>query len=230
MKPNRTLAIAISVLVAIALGGTTLRGGQSHPPNSTPHGGNAGQLPSPTMAGAGAHSHGTPVPAITFAELKHTAEQLDAARAATEKYQDVRAAEAAGYRAVGPNVPGMGLHYVREADHQKFSITEPPILLYERDSAGPSGLRLVGVSYLLVAPGDSDGQPASSPFPKALASWHKHNNVCVLPDNSASVDLTTSQCTARGGRFTAETSWMVHAWIWKDSPAGVFSPTNPLVK
>lgn len=229
MQPNRTLAIAISALVAIALVATTVRGGQSHPPNSTPHRGHAGQTPSPTMAGA-AHSHGAPVPAITFAELKQTAEQLEAARQATERYQDVRTAEAAGYRAVGPNVPGMGLHYVRQADHQTFSITDPPILLYERDPAGPGGLRLVGVSYLLVAPSDADGQPASPPFPKALASWHKHNNVCVLPDNSATVNLTASQCTARGGRFTAETSWMVHAWIWKDSPTGVFSPTNPLVK
>src|SRR5262249_3801983 len=106
----------------------------------------------------------------------------------------------------------------------------PPILLYERDAAAPNGMRLVGVSYLFVAPGDADGQPADPPFPKALASWHKHNNVCVLPDNSASVELNETQCTSRGGRFTAETSWMVHAWIWKDSPAGVFSPTNPLVK
>ena len=230
MQPNRTLAIAISAVAAIALGETPLRGGQSHPPNSTPQIGHAGQTPSPTMAGAATHSHGTPVPAVTFAELKHTAEQLDAAREATKKYQDVRTAEAAGYRAVGPNVPGMGLHYVRQADHQKFSITEPPILLYEREPAGQGFLRLVGVSYLLVAPTDADGQPANPPFPKALASWHKHNNVCVLPDNSASVDLTASLCTARGGRFTAETSWMLHAWIWKDSPAGVFSPTNPLVR
>jgi hypothetical protein len=230
MQPNRPLALAISALVAIALDGTPVRGGQSQPSTSTPHSGHAGQTPSPAMTGAGAHGHGVPVPAVTFAELKRTAAQLDAARAATEKYQDVRVAEAAGYRAVGPNVPGMGLHYVRQADRPSFSITEPPILLYQRDPAGQGGLRLVGVSYLLVAPSNSDGQPAGSPFPKALASWHKHNNVCVLPDNSASVELTASQCTARGGRFTAETSWMVHAWIWKDSPDGVFSPTNPLVK
>ena len=32
---------------------------------------------------------------------------------------------------------------------------------------------------------------------------------------------------ARGGKFTAETQWMIHAWIWKDSPTGVFSPTHP---
>ncbi|HJZ77754.1 MAG TPA: hypothetical protein VKE51_38765 [Vicinamibacterales bacterium] len=176
------------------------------------------------------HAHETAVPAITFAELEQTARRLAAAHQATGKYQDVRTAEAAGYRAIGPNVPGMGIHYVRQTNPQQFSITEPPILLYERDAGAPSGLRLVGVSYLLVAPGDADGQPANPPFPKSLASWHKHNNVCVLPDNSASVQLNETQCTSRGGRFTAETSWMVHAWIWKDSPAGVFSPTNPLVK
>jgi hypothetical protein len=230
MQPNRTRAVATSVLVAVTLAGTTLRAAQSDPPNSTSQSAVGNQTPSLPTTGAGSHSHGPSLPAITFAELKHTAEQLEAARKATEKYQDVRAAEAAGYRPVGPDVPGMGLHYVRQVDHRRFSITEPPILLYEPDPAGQGGLRLVGVSYLLVAPSDTDGQPSSPPFPKALASWHRHNNVCVLSDNSASVDLTASQCAARGGRFTPETSWMVHAWIWKDSPAGVFSPTNPLVK
>jgi hypothetical protein len=187
------------------------------------------QQPTTPMAAGGAHAHGPSVPALTYAELQQTAEQLAAARKATAKYQDVRAAEADGYRAVGPNVPGMGIHYVRQGAAKPFSIDEPPILLYEKDPTSAS-LRLVGVSYLLVAPSGADEQPATSPFPKALASWHRHNNVCVLPDNSASVELTEAQCTGRGGRFTAETSWMVHAWIWKDSPTGVFSPTNPSLK
>jgi hypothetical protein len=175
--------------------------------------------------------HGAPVPAVSFADLQRTTEQLTAAKQATEKYQDVRVAEAAGYRLIGPDVPGMGLHYIRSgAGRGDFSIANPPILLYEPDTTQPNGKRLVGVSYLFVAPADADGQPANPPFPKALASWHKHNNVCVLPDSSASVSLSESQCTSQGGRFTAETSWMVHAWIWKDSPTGVFSGTNPLVK
>jgi hypothetical protein len=207
MQTSHYLIAAVAVL-AVA-GGITSRAEQS---SSSPH------------------AHGAAVPAISFAELEQTAERLAAARQATEKYQDVRTAVAAGYRAIGPNVPGMGIHYVRHADPQRFSITEPPILLYERDPASTESLRLVGVSYLLVAPGDADGQPANPPFPKALASWHKHNNVCVLPDNSASVDLSETQCSSRGGKFTAETSWMLHAWIWKESPTGVFSPTNPLVK
>jgi hypothetical protein len=227
MQPNRTRALTFGLVLTIA--GAIARASQSTPAMPPDHAAHSRQIAAPPMPADGAHSHGT-VPAISFAELKHTADQLEAARHATEKYQDVRAAEAAGYRAIGPDAPGMGLHYVRQSDHQRFSITEPPILLYEPDPAAPGGLTLVGVSYLLVAPSDPDGQPANPPFPKALASWHKHNNVCVLPDNSASVDLTASQCTSRGGRFTAETSWMVHVWIWKDSPTGVFSPTNPLVK
>jgi hypothetical protein len=183
-----------------------------------------------SMSAKPPHDHGAPAPAVTYAELQRTVEQLSAARGATARYQDVRVAESDGYHAVGPNVSGMGVHYVRGKRGDAFSITEPPVLLYERDTATPGGMRLTGVSYLVVAPAGVDGQPADSPFPKALARWHKHNNVCVLPDNTATVDLAEAQCKTKGGRFTSETSWMVHAWIWKDSPDGVFSPTNPLVK
>ena len=174
--------------------------------------------------------HGATVPTITYTELQKTSAQLAGARLATAQYQDVRVAEANGYRRIGPNVAGMGTHYVRSGGHEEFSITEPPILLYQRDADAPNGLRLVGVSYLLVATTGTDGQPAESPFPRSLASWHKHNNVCVLPDNSASIELTEQQCTGRQGRFTGETSWMVHAWIWSDNPSGVFGAANPLVK
>ena len=176
------------------------------------------------------HEHGNPKPAVSYAELQRTSELLAAAHAATAKYHDVRQAEVDGYRAIGPYVPGMGIHYVRSAGPDSFSATKPPILLYDRDAAAPGGLRLIGVSYLLVSPTGPDGQPQSPPFPNSLASWHRHNNVCVLPDNSASVQLTEAQCRAQGGQFTEQTSWMLHVWIWEDSPEGVFSPTNSLVK
>ena len=221
-----------SALVATALvAGTagSMSAGQTavHATHQGHHGHQGGRG---SMNPTSPHDHGAPALAVTYAELQQTVEQLTAAREATARYQDVRVAETDGYRAVGANLAGMGLHYVREKRRDAFSITEPPILLYERDAAAPAGMRLTGVSYLFVAPSGGDGQPTESPFPKALARWHKHNNVCVLPDNSTTLDLTEVQCTAHGGRFTAETSWMVHAWIWKDSPDGVFSPTNPLVK
>ena len=135
-----------------------------------------------TITGARAagqtHDHGNGKPAITYAELQRTSELLATARKATAKYQNVRLAEADGYRAIGPYVPGMGVHYVRGETPDRFSITQPPILLYERDSAAPGGLRLVGLSYLLIAPTGVDGQPQSPPFPNVLASWHKHNSAC----------------------------------------------------
>jgi len=184
------------------------------------------------------HDHGVAVP-VTFAELQSTAAQLNKARQATEKYRDVRVAEADGYRAIGPDVPGMGIHYVRVAGSSQervvshssgFDVERPDILLYEKDGSSRSGYSLVGVSYLFDAEPDTDGQPKNPPFPKSLASWHRHSDLCVFPDRSVKGQLNAEQCTAQGGRFTDLTQWMVHAWIWKDSPKGVFSDTNPNVR
>ena len=170
-------------------------------------------------------------PPVTFAEMKDTVARLDAARHATEKYQDVRVALADGYEAIGPDVPGMGIHYVRRrGGSDAFDLEHPPILLYEKDASVPGGAALVGVSYLFRAAAGDDGQPVDPPFPKSLAKWHRHENICVLPDNSTPPGLSSEQCAAKGGHFTAETQWMIHAWIWKDSPTGVFSPTNPAVR
>lgn len=174
------------------------------------------------------HDHSAAVP-LSYAELKDTLAFLDRAKQVTTKYQDVRVAESDGYRAIGPDVPGMGIHYVLARKQAGFSVDQPPILLYEKDTSAASGFTLVGVSYLLNAPEGPDGQPLNSPLPKALAAWHRHENICVLPDRSTPPGLNEDQCKAQGGHFTAETQWMVHAWIWKDSPLGVFSPTNPAV-
>jgi hypothetical protein len=184
-----------------------------------------------TMSMSGAHEHHGSAVAVTYDELTRTAKQLEAARRATAKYHEVRVAEADGYRAIGPDAPGMGIHYVRSHSGASsgFDVEHPDILLYEKDSSAPSGYALVGVSYLLSADTDVDGQPKDPPFPKSLASWHRHADLCVLPDRSVKGNLNDDQCKAEGGQFTALTQWMVHAWIWKDSPAGVFSPTNPNV-
>jgi hypothetical protein len=186
------------------------------------------------------HEHsGAASLAVTFAELETTAAQLEKAKRATEKYRNVQEAEADGYKAIGPDVPGMGIHYVHVGHHNRssagsspsgFDVEHPDILLYEKDAASPGGYALVGVSYLLNAETDSDGQPKNPPFPKSLASWHRHSDLCVFPDRSVKSQLNAEQCKTQGGQFTALTQWMVHAWIWKDSPAGVFSPKNPTVQ
>jgi len=168
--------------------------------------------------------------AVSFRQLRRTVGQLLRAKNATAKYQDVRVAEAEGYQPIGPDVPGMGIHFVEPSRAERFDLDRPPILLYEGDPKAPGGYHLVGVSYILDAPAGRDGQPVGSPFPNSLAEWHKHKNVCVLPDRSVTLEETEAQCNSRKGEFIPETPWMVHAWIWKDSPTGVFSSTNPTVK
>jgi hypothetical protein len=173
-------------------------------------------------------SHSTAA-AISYAELKTTVAQLERARQATAKYQDVHVAEADGYQAMGPDFPGTGVHFVRTLEPKEFDIEKPPILLYEKNPAASGGYSLVGVVYLWKAAEGPDGQPLDPPFPKSLAHWHRHTNICALPGLANPHGLTEQQCREQGGHFIADIAWMVHAWIWKDSPAGVFSDANPAV-
>jgi hypothetical protein len=184
-----------------------------------------------TQSEAGMHQqHMTAGVPISFAQLEQTVVLLKQTRAATEKYQDVRVAVADGYQAIGPYTAGMGFHYVKQHAASGFDPERPPILLYEKDHASSGTLRLTGVSYLLVAPSNTQGQPTSSPFPAPLAVWHKHANICVLPDRSIGSNLDAAQCEQQHGKFSTETQWMIHAWIWKDNPTGVFSSTHPSIR
>lgn len=181
----------------------------------------------------GMHHHGTheqPAP-ISLTQLRDTVTKLDHVRQVTAKYHDVKLALADGYTGVGTEIKGMGIHYLREVEVSSFDLEKPPMLVYEKDPSKPGGVNLVGVCYLLRSAEGPDGQPVDNPFPKPLAIWHKHEHVCVLsnPKNKLehTIKLSEEECKARGGHFHNE--WMIHAWIWKDSPLGVFSPSNPTV-
>jgi hypothetical protein len=176
------------------------------------------------------HPSHTSGAALTYEELKKTAAELEQARQATAKYQDVHMAEADGYQVVGGDMPGMGVHYVLTMEPNRFDIEKPPVLLYVKNSAPQEGYSLAGVGYFWDAPEGPDHQPLNSPFPKSLAVWHRHENICVLPHLENPHGLSESQCREQGGRFIPQTQWLVHAWIWKDNPTGVFSPENPALR
>jgi hypothetical protein len=181
-----------------------------------------------TSGGMMPHQDHLAVAAISYSELKSTVALLERTRQATAKYQDVHVAEADGYRAIGGNHPKMGVHFVLTLEPKEFDVEKPPILVYEETASG--GYSLVGVAYLLNGAEGPDGQPLNSPFPTALAHWHRHTNICMLPGIANPGGLTESQCREKGGHFVAEAPWMVHAWIWKDNPTGVFNEQNPTVK
>ena len=181
-------------------------------------------------SGMMAHEGHSAAVGVSYAELKNTVAQLERAKQATAKYQDVHVAEADGYHQVGPDFPGMGVHFVQTLEPKSFDVEKPPILLYEKNSSAPGGYSLVGVVYLWKAAAGPDGQPVDSPFPKSLARWHRHTNICMAPGLDNPHGLTEEQCREKGGHYIADVPWMLHAWIWKDSPSGVFSPENPALQ
>lgn len=214
---NRT-SRAVAGAIAVAFAAVTAAVAQ-HPQAGMEHS-HAGNM---TAAHAG-------VAAISYTEMKNTVAELDRARQATEKYRDVRVAEADGYQILGSEFPGMGAHFVLNLEPKGFQIEKPPILLYHKSPDAPGGYTLLGVGYLFDAPEGPDGQPVNPPFPKSLARWHRHDNICVLPNLDNPHALSESECTAKGGHFVAKTQWLVHAWIWTDNPNGVFTPENPALR
>jgi hypothetical protein len=215
----KAISRAATLVLALSLGAVAQHPQHAPAGMDQPSSGNVMSHPS--------HANGAP---ISYAELKNTVALLERARQATVKYQDVRTAEADGYQVVGPDIPGMGVHFVLTMEPNGFDIEKPPILLYVKDSAAPGGYTLAGVSYLWKAPEGPDGQPLNPPFPKSLAPWHRHDNICLLPHLENPHGLTESQCREQGGHYIGKSQWLVHAWIWKDNPAGVFSPDNPALR
>jgi hypothetical protein len=156
------------------------------------------------------------------------AEQLTAARAFAVQHPTVADAEAAGYHLVGGGYgPGAGAHYIAFGGgaFAGFDPSRPPTLIY--DGTKPTA-HVVGLMYL--------GMGANGAAPDGFAGpndhWHRHSGVClkgievIFPVDA---DVTQAQCTAKGGRYMATTTWMVHAWVvpgW-ESASGVFSHENP---
>lgn len=174
------------------------------------------------------HQHGNEVN-VSWQQLRDAQQILDTAKAATEKYRDVSAARADGYLQVTQVVPGLGAHFINPAlmGSGTFDPAHPPILLY--DYAPGGGFELVGVSWALPKrPGDET--PPASPL-GALAAWHYHTDLCFgLKGSAPTVSTgTAAGCRAAGGVFLAQTPWMVHAWIFRDSPEGVFSHENSTI-
>ena len=152
-----------------------------------------------------AHSH------VPKQQTETTKQQQDDAnslikivRDATERFKDVKAAEAAGYSlqfgcVSGDDFGAMGLHYVN-ADLVGSGIldaTRPHIVIYE---AMPDGSRqLIGVDYLLIAA----AWDATHSGPPQLMGQLFH----LFPSPN---------------RFGLPPFYTLHVWAWKNNPKGAF--------
>jgi hypothetical protein len=171
----------------------------------------------------GFHQADQPEVAVTYAQLKAMTDMLATMRAASARYRDVNVALAAGYSQVSQDIPMLGAHFVNFdiAGEGTFDPARPPILLYEKVKGR---WNLVGVSYLMPKHSPNEAPPTVIPGP--LAVWHDHTNLCFNPHSLAIAVLDEKSCLARADMWLRDTGWMIHVWIWKDSPQGVFSHVN----
>jgi hypothetical protein len=162
---------------------------------------------------------------------------LDEIRAATEKYNDVNVALAEGYipdpagMCVTAEMEGqpreagaMGIHYLRPeflqitADQPRLNgnsihtdFLRPGVLIYEPQVDG--SLRLVAIENLVFI---SAWEAAGNTAPPAL---HGVEFDRMVDDPSTPLDEA----------HLFEPHYDRHVWIYRENPAGVFSPFNPTV-
>jgi hypothetical protein len=136
--------------------------------------------------------------------------QLAALRGATARFQRLEVALDEGYTAFGgcfadPNgAGGMGYHYVNNALVADPAVDplRPELLVYERKPSGT--YKLVAVEWITFV---SAWHAAGNASPPSLFAQEFHINPTLLQ----------------------EPFYLLHAWIWKHNPSGMFADWNPTV-
>jgi hypothetical protein len=168
------------------------------------------------------------IPTLAFAEddegghdmATHDAalqDELAQVRRVTARFHDVEAALDAGYElgwvngagtriiagcVAHPTAGAMGYHYFNKQlmDDLAVDVLEPEVLVYESTTNGDR--KLVAVEW--VARGPNSNPPGVSEAPSVLG-MHMH---ILVP---------------------AVGFYIMHAWVWKPNPAGIFADWNPEV-
>lgn len=135
---------------------------------------------------------------------------IEVVRQETERYQDVKEAEAAGYAqfhgcASGPNEGAMGVHYVNGnlVGDGELDPMKPEALIYEYKN---SQARLVGVEFVTFA----EAWDAKHDTPPTLMG--QLFNYAGSPN-----------------RYGIPAYYELHVWAWKSNPKGTFADWNPTV-
>ena len=149
-------------------------------------------------------------------------------RQAIAKYQDVRVAEADGYKMFAPQVKNQPqYHFTKKWNAIRnqfgFDPARPTSLLYKKDAQGK--FYLIGAMYT-ASKGTSE-EDLNKRVPLSVAHWHRHVNWCIpvrhakerwtetkngRPVFGPLGVATKEECDAANGRFIPQAfGWMVHA-------------------
>lgn len=175
---------------------------------------------------------------LLTAAQAHAEPDLDAVRAATERFKDVKVALAEGYirdpmdhcvvaADIGEAAEkgGMGVHYFRpdllgitappnpriDGNGTHTDFLKPAVLLYEPQADG--SLELVGVENLVF-----------------VRAWAAAGNKTPPSFHGVTWDtMKDDPATAIDEAHMFEPHYDRHVWLYRDNPAGVFTPFNPTV-
>ena len=135
---------------------------------------------------------------------------IEEVRAATARFKDVAAAEAAGYGLFhgcvnGPEQGAMGVHFVNGdlVGDGAINATQPEALIYEWKNGR---YQIVGVEYVVIA----DAWNAANATPPVLKG-----------------QLFTY--TGSPNRYGIPAFYALHVWAWRDNPNGTFADWNSRV-
>lgn len=156
---------------------------------------------------------------VGYAAASNERSDAAVAAAATARFHDLDAAQAAGYTihvadAAGltciaqPGEGAMGDHFANGAlllDSGVIDAAEPEALVYERRNDGT--FKLVALEYIVF---QADWQAAGNTSPPALFG-------------------RTFDLVASPNRYGLPAFYALHAWLWKPNPSGLFYAWNPHV-
>ena len=161
---------------------------------------------------------GIPLAVIGFASAGDDHSLTAVAAAATARFHDLPAAQAAGWNVLVKDklgitcidnqpVGGMGVHYANGSllGDAVADPTKPEALVFAPNAAGQ--LKLAALEYIVFA-----------------SNWTQAGNTGA-PELFGQKFLFTPE----GNRFGLPPFWALHAWIWHPNPAGLFQPWNPRV-
>ena len=134
------------------------------------------------------------------------AKLVQSVRKATEQYQDINKATAAGYGPLFGCVSGtdhgaMGIHYVNPSLlNGTIDVTTPQALIYEPSNGQ---MKLVGVEFIADA-----------------ATWLKTHSAPPVLEGQVFTFVDAPN------RFTIPSFFELHVWAWRENPQGPFVDWN----
>jgi len=187
----------------------------------------------------GAHMRMAPKRELAPGDSARAGEIVKTARAALDKYSDVKVAERDGYVKFLPWLDDQAIYHYNNIGNAMavfgaFDATRPVSLLYKNEHGD---LELVGAMYN--APPAATPTDLDSRLPTSIAHWHEHVNFCaaspdsvragvVKPDAATAAKwlkiTTREECSAVGGRFVPRIfGWMAHVYLFAgDDPKTIW--------